>query len=93
MRSIIRQFDFKSWPISTGSVVVSAQQINTLIGKFSGNRDGPLISHTRDGPPNVTGPPGGTEPPDIFFSGFSPPKIKGQLMEWLAEKKTLKKFQ
>ena len=93
MRSLIRQFDSKSWPISTGPVVVFAQQINILIGKFSGNRDGPLIFYMRDGPPNVNGPMGGTGPPEIFSSGFSPPKIKGQLMEWLAEKKTLKKFQ
>ena len=92
MRSLIRQFDSESWPISTGSVVVSAQQINILIGKFSGNRDGPLIFHMRDGPQNVNGPMGGTGPPEIFSSGFTPPRTLSHPMEWLAKKKTLKKF-
>ncbi len=98
MRSLIRQFDLKSWPILTGPIVVIAHRKNvmknvakTAAGHGSAHsRDGPIIFHMRDGPPNVTGPPGGTGPP-IFSTGSSPPKTTGPPMEWLVRKKSLKK--
>jgi hypothetical protein len=98
MRSSIRQLDFKSWPISSGPIVVFAPCIftnkkimNIIIRKSTGNRDGPLIFHMRDGPPTDNGPPGGTGPPDIYSSGTGPPKTTGPPMEWLVRKKSLKK--
>lgn len=98
MRSLIRQSDLKSWPITTGPIVVFAHRKNamknaTKIVAGHGSvhsRDGPLIFHMRDGPPNVTGPPGGTGPPR-FSTGSSPPKTTGPPMEWLVRKKSLKK--
>ena len=98
MRSSIRQFDCETWPITTGPVVVSSPNdfinkntMTKIIGQFAGNRDGPLIFHMRDGPPNVTGLPCGTGPPEIVISGSGPPNRKGQPMEWLVEKKNLKR--
>ncbi len=98
MRSNIRQFDERSWPILTGPLVVYAPVVfsyrkimNNIFRKTAGNRDGPLIFHMRDGPPNVTGPPGGTGPPR-FLTGSAPPEKTGPPMEWLVRKKSLKKF-
>lgn len=98
MRSLIRQSENKTWPIVSGPVVVSApddfMNKNTMISiirRFAGNRDGPLIFHMRDGPPHVTGPPRGTGPPEIFSSGTGPPKTTGPPMEWLVRKKNLNK--
>lgn len=98
MRSLTRQFDFKSWPISSGPIVVFAATIfnnrkimNTVIRNIVRNRDGPLIFHMRDGPPNVTGPPSGAGPPEIFSSGTGPPQTTGPPMDWLVRKKNLKK--
>lgn len=98
MRSSTRQFDIRSWPILTGPIVVFARGKNVMksTGKTTAgygsarSRDGPIIYHMRDGPPNVTGPPVGTGPfgtgpPEIISSGFSPPGIKGQPMEWLTK--------
>ncbi len=70
----------------------------TLAGyKSAYSRDGPLIFHMRDGPPNVTGPPGAIRqtcgPPRNRYDlarGSSPPTT-GPPMEWLVRKKTLKK--
>ena len=97
MRKLKQQIENRSWPISTGPVVVFAYQniftkdmITNLIRKSAGNRDGPLIFHMRDGPPNVTGTPGGTGPP-LNVSGSGPPKTTGPPMEWLVRKKTLKR--
>jgi len=64
--------------------------ITNLIRKSAGNRDGPLIFHMRDGPPKVTGPPGGTGPP-LTATGSGPPKTTGPPMEWLVRKKSLKR--
>ena len=98
MRNLIRQFERETWPILTGPIVVSSPNdfvskniMVKIIRQFAGNRVGPLTFHRRDGPPNVTGPPRGTGPPEIFSSATGPPKTKGQLMEWLVEKKNLKR--
>lgn len=94
MRSINRQFDVTSWPTLLGPIVVLCDKNNTVksINKnHTGNRDGPLIFHMRDGSPSDTDPPCGTGPP--ILSGTGPPKITGPPMEWLAKKKTLKRFQ
>ncbi|MBN4063350.1 hypothetical protein JYT79_01070 [Cardiobacterium sp. AH-315-I02] len=58
--------------------------------KTARSRDGPLIFHMRDGPPNVTGPPGGAGSPR-FMSESDPPKTTDQPLEWLVRKKCLKK--
>ena len=66
MRSSTRQFECKTWPISTGPIVVFAQgkssvKSTIIFAKerdFSYSRDGPIIFHMRDGPPDITGPPG-----------------------------------
>jgi hypothetical protein len=93
MRSLIRQLDAKSGLILTEPSVVFAWQKNRMNIAMSaperrraGNRDGPLIFHMRDGPLNVTGPTGGTEPPEIFSSGFTPPRILSHTVKWLARK-------
>lgn len=103
MRSSIRQFDkhvnAKPWPILTGPIVVfvrdknmmkSSNKITAGFGSAH-SRDGPTIFHMRDGPPNVTGPSGGTDPPR-FTSESGPPKTTGPPMEWLVRKKSLKKL-
>ena len=93
MRCPIRQLDIRSWPNPFGPIVVLRQGKNTMnkqLRHYAGNRDGPLIFHMRDGPPNVTGPPYGTGPP--FSSGSGPPNKTGPPMEWLAQKKNLKRF-
>jgi len=98
MRRLIRQSDLKSWPITTGPIVVFAYENNVMInmkktaaGHASAHsRDGPIIFHMRDGPPNVTGPPGGTGPPK-YQSDSGPPQTTGPPMEWLVRKKSLKK--
>jgi hypothetical protein len=51
------------------------------------SRDGPLIFHTRDGPFQATGPPGGEAP--LIICGHGPPKKTGPPMEWLVRKKNL----
>jgi len=78
----------------TGPIVVPAQMkiILSRIYRGTGNRDGPLIFHMRDGPPNGTGPPCGTGPPEVYSSATGPPKITGPPMEWLGRKKMLKRF-
>jgi len=102
MRSLIRQAGDRSWPISTGPVVVFAYGKNVMnnpkkmvVGHQSvHSRDGPLIFHLRDGPPNVTGPPGGTGPPpgiNELAGATGPPGTTGPPMEWLVRKKSLKK--
>jgi hypothetical protein len=45
----------------------------------------------RDGPPKVTGPSRGSDPPEKISSGTGPPKEKGLPMDWLARKKNLEK--
>ena len=102
MRSKQRQSVTQIWPVSTGPLVVLSRMfffgqdlMNEANRKLAAHesaysRDGPLIFHMRDGPPNVTGPPGGTGPP-LFTSGSAPPKITGPPMEWLVRKKTLKR--
>ncbi|VAW55200.1 hypothetical protein MNBD_GAMMA06-24 [hydrothermal vent metagenome] len=98
MRSNTRQFDCNSWLIFTGPIVVFAHKKNVMknttkiaAGHASAySRDGPIIFHMRDGPPHVTGPPGGTDSPR-FTSESGPPKTTGPPMEWLARKKSLKK--
>jgi len=98
MRSLIRQLDYKSWPTLTGPVVVFAHEKNVMknITKIAAghgsahSRDGPIIFHMRDGPPNVTGPPGGTGSPR-FMSESDPPKTTDPPMEWLVKRKSLKK--
>jgi len=98
MHSFFRQFDDESWPILTGPLVVYKPAVfsyrkimNNIFRKSSGNRDGPFVFKMRDGPPHVTGPPGGTGPPR-FITGPAPPKITGPPMEWLFRKKSLKRF-
>ena len=94
---MMRQFANNAWPILTGPIVVFAPHKNPFhisnvpikkcagnwltSNRCAGNRDGPLIFHKRDGPPNVNGSSGGTGPPEIFSSGFSPPRIKSQPMD------------
>ena len=98
MRSSTRQFDYRSWPIPTGPIVVFAHGKNVMksAGEITAgyglahSRDGPIIFHMRDGPPNVTGPPGGTGPPK-YESVSGPPQTTGPPMEWLVRKKSLKK--
>jgi len=63
-----------------------------IIRQFAGNRDGPLIFHMRDGPPDITGPPRGTGPPEIISCATGPPKTTGPPMDWLVEKKNLKRL-
>jgi hypothetical protein len=99
MRSSTRQSDIRTWPIFTGPIVVFAHDKNDMksTGKIAAgyssahSRDGPIIYHMRDGPPNVTGPPGGTGPPR-YETGSSPPQTTGPPMEWLVRKKSLKKL-
>jgi hypothetical protein len=93
MRSPTRQSDIRSWPNPFGPIVVLRQGENSMneqLRHYAGNRDGPLIFHMRDGPPNVTGPPRGTGPP--LLSGSGPPTKTGPPMDWLAQKKTLERF-
>lgn len=61
--------------------------MNQLIRNAAGNRDGPLIFHMRDGSPHVTGPPGGTVPPEELSGATGPPPTKDPPMEWLVRKK------
>ncbi len=90
MRQLIRQSALKTGLTFNESFVVSARM--KYARRFSGrNRDGPLIFHMRDGPPIVTGPPGGTGPPLDIKGGSGPPKTTGPPMEWLVRKKNLKK--
>jgi hypothetical protein len=98
MRSKTRQLNRNLWPILTGPLVVFSPAVfsyrkimNNIFRKSAGNRDGPLIFHLRDGPPNVTGPPGGTGTPRLL-SDPGPPESTGPPMEWLVRKKSLKKF-
>lgn len=94
MRSSIRQFEMNTWPTSSGPIVVFTHDkslMNNLVRRSAGNRDGPLIFHMRDGPPHVTGPPGGSIPADNFLAGTGPPKTTGPPMDWLVEKKNLEK--
>jgi len=88
-----RQFDVQTGPKMTGPIVVSAQMeiILSRIYRGAGNRDGPLIFHMRDGPPNGTGPPCGTGPPEVYSSATGPPKTTGPPMAWLGRKKMLKR--
>ncbi len=87
MRRLTRQSDLKSWPITTGPIVVFAYENNVMInmtktaaGHASAHsRDGPIIFHMRDGPPNVTDTPGGTEP-QKYQSDSGPTKTKGPPM-------------
>jgi len=90
MHFLTRQFEVQKRPIKIWSVVVSARM--KIIACKTGNRDGPLIFHLRDGPPNVNGPPGGTGPPESYACGTGPPKSTGPPMEWLGAKKMLKRF-
>ena len=107
MRSNIRQFAKRPWPVSTGPIVVYAQGKNSVKStiifvkdhNFSYSRDGPIIFHMRDGPPDITGPPDGIwqtcGPPRNRFDlarGSSPPTT-GPPMEWLVRKKTLMRLQ
>ncbi len=100
MRNFIRQFsqhvNAQIWPVFTGSIVVLSHEKNTVeqlikiaaghafTHVFAYSRDGPIIFHMRDGPPDVTGPP-------RFMSESGPPKTTGPPMEWLVRKKSLKK--
>ncbi|PCI08223.1 MAG: hypothetical protein COB77_02830 [Gammaproteobacteria bacterium] len=99
MRNLSRQYGVYVWPNMIGSIVVSVPMKNilTMTRRWAGscrvgNRDGPLIFHMRDGPPNVNGPSGGTGPPAIMKGGTGPPLKTGPPMAWLVKKKTLKKF-
>ncbi len=66
MQSFIRQSDSTSWPVPIGPIVVFVHKKNVkknttkITAGFASahSRDGPIIFHMRDGPPNVTGPPG-----------------------------------
>jgi len=65
---------------------------------FSYSRDGPIIFHMRDGPPDITGPPAAIRqtcgPPRNRYDlarGSSPPTT-GPPMEWLLRKKSLKRM-
>ncbi len=81
MRSQTRQFVSYKGPVSSGSVVVfgfDENIVNKLIKVMTGFssvhcRDGPTIFHVRDGPPSITGPPGGTGP-SRFSAESGPPK-------------------
>ncbi len=98
MRSRTKQLDYKSWPISTGPIVVFAYGKNVVknIKKIAAghasahSRDGPIIFHMRDGPPNVTGPPGGTGPPR-YSSSPGPPTTTDPPTERQVKRKSLKK--
>jgi hypothetical protein len=84
-----------SWPTPFGPIVVFAHDknmMNNMIRNSAGNRDGPLIFHMRDGPPNVTGPPRGSDPPENISCGTGPPIEKGLPMDWLTRKKNLEKI-
>ncbi len=50
------------------------------------SRDGPIIFHTQDGLQNVTGPSGGTGPPQ-WLSDLDPPKTTDPPKAWLVRKK------
>jgi len=75
MVSQTRQFVSFLGSVFTGpliiSVVVFAHEKNNMkiitiiMAGFSSafSRDGPIIFHMRDGPPSITGSPGGTDPP------------------------------